>query len=123
MNEVSLTGESIPIPKTSINESDDSCFDYSQSDHKVKRESFFLSKLIYFFSSQKYYLYDGTTIFQLKHSAETKVLARVVRVGFTSFKGQILRSILYPSPIEFDLMKNSAKFFCGNFNDFIILME
>jgi len=52
MNEVSLTGESIPIPKTSINESDDSCFDYSQSDHKVKRESFFFIKadLFFFFS-------------------------------------------------------------------------
>jgi len=36
MNEVSLTGESIPIPKISINENDDSCFDYSLSDHKVK---------------------------------------------------------------------------------------
>lgn len=35
MNEVSLTGESIPIPKVSINSSDDTPFDYESIDHKV----------------------------------------------------------------------------------------
>lgn len=95
MNEVSLTGESVPISKSPINSEDDSCFDYSSSDHK------------------KHYLFDGTTVFSTRVGIEGKVLAKVVRVGFTSFKGQILRSVLYPRPTEFDFVKNSILFFVG----------
>ncbi|EAR92742.1 P-type family IC HAD ATPase (macronuclear) [Tetrahymena thermophila SB210] len=95
MNEVSLTGESVPIPKSPIGQEDESCFDYSSSDHK------------------KFYLFDGTTIFQSKTDGQGKVLAKVIRVGYTSFKGQILRSVLYPRPTEFDFIKNSILFFAG----------
>ncbi|KAL4456644.1 hypothetical protein ABPG74_000751 [Tetrahymena malaccensis] len=95
MNEVSLTGESIPIPKVSIASSETLPFNYDSVDHK------------------KHYLFDGTVIFQTKSSQSSKVLAKVVRVGFTSFKGQILRSILYPRPTEFDFVKNSLLFFIG----------
>lgn len=35
MNEVSLSGESLPIPKAPVSSQDQSCFDYSLSDHKV----------------------------------------------------------------------------------------
>jgi len=47
----------------------------------------------------------------MKNGAGGTVLARVVRVGFATFKGQIIRSILLPKPTQFYLFQDSKKFF------------
>ncbi|EAR86806.2 E1-E2 ATPase family protein (macronuclear) [Tetrahymena thermophila SB210] len=93
LNEVSLTGESLPIPKYSLPSTNEK-FSYNKN-------------------NKKYILYEGTEIYQSKSDQNKQVLAKVIRVGFHSFKGQILRSVLYPKPIQFDYYKNSMKYILG----------
>jgi cation-transporting ATPase 13A3/4/5 len=77
LNEASLTGESIPIPKFSL-ENDQKKFSFVDE----KRSS----------------LFEGTRVLSAKPTLHHKVMALVVRTGFASFKGQIFRSVLYPKP-------------------------
>lgn len=39
-----------------------------------------------------------------------QVLAVVVRTGFSTAKGELVRSILYPRPIDFKFYKDAMKF-------------
>ncbi|EAR86811.2 E1-E2 ATPase family protein (macronuclear) [Tetrahymena thermophila SB210] len=93
LNEVTLTGESLPIPKYPL-PSQNQKFSYSKN-------------------FNKYILYEGTEIFQSKKDQNQQVLAKVIRVGFQSFKGQILRSVLYPKPLKFDYYLNAMYYLVG----------
>ena len=76
MNEASLTGESIPIPKVPVEEKDE----------KVS-----------FATDKRNCLFEGTKVLVAKPEADKhEVLAIVARTGFISFKGQIFRAVLYP---------------------------
>ncbi|KAL4467819.1 hypothetical protein ABPG74_013154 [Tetrahymena malaccensis] len=93
LNEVTLTGESLPIPKYPL-PSQNQKFSYSKN-------------------FNKYILYEGTEIFQSKQDENQQVLAKVIRVGFQSFKGQILRSVLYPKPLKFNYYLNAMYYLLG----------
>ena len=80
MNEASLTGESIPVPKYPL-EKNLNIFKFSED----KRNC----------------LFEGTRVLINKPINERYVLALVVRTGFNSFKGQVFRSVLYPNPSPF----------------------
>ncbi|KAL4502210.1 hypothetical protein ABPG72_000445 [Tetrahymena utriculariae] len=93
LNEVTLTGESLPIPKYPL-PSQNQKFSYSKN-------------------FNKYILYEGTEIFQSKQDNNQQVLAKVIRVGFQSFKGQILRFVLYPKPLKFNYYTNAMYYLLG----------
>ncbi|KAL4488416.1 hypothetical protein ABPG72_019266 [Tetrahymena utriculariae] len=78
VNESNLTGESISVIKVPI--------------QRNKTQNFYYNKNV------TNLLIVGTTIVKLEDD-ETKVL--VIRTGFYSFKGQLIRSILFPSPQNF----------------------
>ena len=88
MNESSLTGETIPIQKTPISPHSESLFNPAL--HK------------------RSYLFEGTKVLQVRQT--TPVLALVLRTGYLSFKGQIMRSVLYPKPIKFPFYGYAIKF-------------
>ena len=44
------------------------------------------------------------------HSLSPQVLAVVTQTGFMTSKGQLVRSILYPPPVDFELQQDSYKF-------------
>jgi cation-transporting P-type ATPase 13A2 len=89
VNESMLTGESIPVIKTSIPHTDEVYSD-------VK--------------STKHILYSGTKVIQTKHIRNNKVLGLVRNTGYLTAKGSIIREILYPTKLSFKFEHESEKF-------------
>ena len=98
VNEAMLTGESIPVLKASLPYINDI---YNPDDDK------------------KYTIYAGTEVIQTRPTGDAKVCALVVRTGFTTVKGSLVRYILYPKPSKFSFYSDSYKFiavmFCMSF--------
>lgn len=55
-------------------------------------------------------LYCGTSVIQTRFYGEGRVCAVVVRTGFLTSKGSLVRSILYPTPVDFEFERDSYKF-------------
>ncbi|KAL0966747.1 hypothetical protein UPYG_G00299650 [Umbra pygmaea] len=93
VNESMLTGESVPVTKTSLPTSgDDGAGLYSTEDHK------------------RHTLFCGTHIIQTRFYTGELVKAVVVRTGFSTEKGQLVRSILHPKPSDFKLYRDAYRF-------------
>lgn len=89
LNESMLTGESVPVTKTSLP----------------------LCRTLYDAKEYTYHtLYSGTTIIQTKYHGDQPVLARVIRTGFLTNRGVLIAAILYPPPADFKFDKDSYKF-------------
>lgn len=89
LNESMLTGESIPVRKTSL-----------PSRHVLYDDKEFTHHT----------LYSGTTIIQTKYHGNQPILARVIRTGFLTNRGGLIAAILYPPPADFKFDKDSYKF-------------
>lgn len=90
VDEAMLTGESVPVIKDPIPYINTHKYDI---DHD-KRHS----------------LYEGTHVIQTRNYGENEVLAIVVRTGFSTMKGKLVRTILYPKPNQFKFYQDSLKF-------------
>ncbi|XP_011703972.1 PREDICTED: probable cation-transporting ATPase 13A3 isoform X3 [Wasmannia auropunctata] len=89
LNESMLTGESVPVTKTSLP----------------------LRHTLYDAKEYTYHtLFSGTTIIQTKYHSDQPVLARVIRTGFLTNRGALIAAILYPPPADFKFDKDSYKF-------------
>lgn len=89
VNESMLTGESVPVTKTPPT----SC------DNKFE-----------WMAQKRHILYAGTNILQTRYYGTERVMARVVRTGFNTSKGELVKSILFPRPIEFRFYEDSIRF-------------
>uniref|UniRef100_A0A8C7YDD8 Polyamine-transporting ATPase 13A3 n=1 Tax=Oryzias sinensis TaxID=183150 RepID=A0A8C7YDD8_9TELE len=94
VNESMLTGESVPVTKTNLpnsveGEGDDA---YNTEEHK------------------RHTLFCGTNVIQTRFYTDELVKAVVVRTGFSTAKGQLVRSILYPKPTDFKLYRDAYLF-------------
>ncbi|XP_020280568.1 probable cation-transporting ATPase 13A3 [Pseudomyrmex gracilis] len=89
LNESMLTGESVPVTKTSL-PSGNVLYDAKEFTHHT--------------------LYSGTTIIQTRYRGDRPVLARVIRTGFLTNRGALIAAILYPPPADFKFDKDSYKF-------------
>uniref|UniRef100_A0A8D3C513 Polyamine-transporting ATPase 13A3 n=1 Tax=Scophthalmus maximus TaxID=52904 RepID=A0A8D3C513_SCOMX len=93
VNESMLTGESVPVTKTSLPSSgEDAAESYNMEEHK------------------RHTLFCGTHIIQTRFYTGELVKAVVVRTGFSTEKGQLVRSILYPKPTDFKLYRDAYLF-------------
>ncbi|XP_041659728.1 probable cation-transporting ATPase 13A3 [Cheilinus undulatus] len=93
VNESMLTGESVPVTKTSLPSSgEEAAVSYNMEEHK------------------RHTLFCGTRIIQTRYYAGELVKAVVVRTGFSTEKGQLVRSILYPKPTDFKLYRDAYLF-------------
>jgi cation-transporting ATPase 13A2 len=86
-----LTGESAPVTKTPLPTT--TGVSYSIGEHS------------------RHTLFCGTEVVQTRYYGNQKVLAVVVRTGFATSKGELVRSILYPKPVDF------GRFHKGKFHD------
>ena len=93
VNESMLTGESVPVTKTPLAPSGASEL-YDPDVHK------------------RHTLFCGTHVIQTRYYGDAKVKAVVVRTGFSTAKGELVRSILFPKPIGFKFYQDSIKFIC-----------
>ncbi|XP_061862161.1 probable cation-transporting ATPase 13A4 [Colius striatus] len=94
VNESMLTGESIPVTKTCLPQADN--FKpwrmHCAEDYK------------------KHVLFCGTEVIQTKADGRGVVKAVVLRTGFNTAKGDLVRSILYPKPMNFKLYRDALRF-------------
>ena len=98
-----LTGESVPISKTSLprnrlysTKSSSSC----KEDEKIYDPK----------EHSKHTLFRGTSIIQTRNHRGLETIAIVIRSGFSTVKGKLVRSILYPSPVDFKFEQDSYRF-------------
>lgn len=93
VNESMLTGESVPVTKTSVpSAGEDSTERFSLVQHK------------------RHTLFCGTQVIQTRFYTGETVKAVVIRTGFSTEKGQLVRSILYPKPTDFKLYRDAYLF-------------
>ncbi|KAK9876239.1 hypothetical protein WA026_012539 [Henosepilachna vigintioctopunctata] len=89
VNESMLTGESVPVHKTPLPN--------DRNQYRIKEDS-------------AHTLFCGTTILQTKYCGNRETLAVVIRTGYLTTKGELVRSILYPPPADFKFEQDSYKF-------------
>ncbi|KAM6963268.1 polyamine-transporting ATPase 13A3 [Aplochiton taeniatus] len=96
VNESMLTGESVPVTKTNLPNPGDKDSEedgpYSSEEHK------------------RHTLFCGTHVIQTRFYSGELVKAVVVRTGYSTAKGQLVRSILYPKPTDFKLYRDAYLF-------------
>ncbi|CAH1240758.1 ATP13A3 [Branchiostoma lanceolatum] len=96
VNESMLTGESVPVTKTPLpspprGEGQDPAL-YMSEEHK------------------RHTLFCGTQVIQTRYYGGEKVKAVVIRTGFLSAKGELVRSILFPKPMGFKFYQDAMRF-------------
>ena len=93
VNEAMLTGESVPVTKSCVSSTGEPEL-YSPETHK------------------RHTVFSGTEVIQTRYYGDQQVLAVVVRTGFRTSKGELIRSILYPKPMDFKFYRDSIRFIC-----------
>ncbi|KAM4888759.1 putative cation-transporting ATPase 13A5 [Thomomys bottae] len=94
MNEGMLTGESIPVTKTPL----------PHTENTMPWKSHSLEDY------RKHVLFCGTEVIQVRPSGQGPVRAVVLQTGYNTAKGDLVRSILYPRPLNFKLYSDAFKF-------------
>jgi predicted P-type ATPase len=94
VNESMLTGESVPVTKSSLAPPADGAEDELFDPEEHKRNT----------------LFAGTSVIQTRYYGNAHVLAVVARTGFSTSKGELVKSILFPKPMGFKFYTDSLKF-------------
>uniref|UniRef100_A0A8C3MTD7 Cation-transporting ATPase n=1 Tax=Geospiza parvula TaxID=87175 RepID=A0A8C3MTD7_GEOPR len=94
VNESMLTGESIPVTKI----------------HLPQADNFKPWRVYCAEDYRKHVLFCGTEVIQTKADDRGVVKAVVLQTGFNTAKGDLVRSILYPKPMNFKLYRDALRF-------------
>lgn len=89
LNESMLTGESIPVVRKSIPA------DETLAENLDNKASI---------------LYAGTKLMRVRGGNSRRALAMTIRTGFDTFKGFLIRQIIYPPPLKFKFYEDSFKY-------------
>lgn len=121
VNESMLTGESVPVSKSPITDAELTSLNFEKEDPASIS------------SMSRYFLFSGTKIIRSRSSVATTMntpnnsnhsfdallasdvrsgggLAMVVRTGFNTTKGNLIRSMLFPKPNKFKFYRDSFRF-------------
>ncbi|XP_053566183.1 polyamine-transporting ATPase 13A3 [Bombina bombina] len=97
VNESMLTGESVPVTKTNLPD--------PSRDSKTTESEIYCPEV-----HKRHTLFCGTNVIQTRFYAGEPVKAIIVRTGFSTSKGELIRSILYPKPTDFKLYRDAYLF-------------
>lgn len=103
INESMLTGESVPVTKTPLPLQNSRT---KQSSGKSNQNDTYYDEK----EHSKHTLFCGTKILQTRYYGGVYVKALVVRVGFQTAKGELIRSIMFPKPVDFRFNRQIHKF-------------
>ncbi|XP_069501032.1 polyamine-transporting ATPase 13A3-like isoform X2 [Ambystoma mexicanum] len=98
VNESMLTGESVPVTKTHLP-------DPSRAANGLSKVEFYDPE-----EHKRHTLFCGTAVIQTRYYSGEAVKALVVSTGFSTSKGQLVSSILYPKPTDFKLYRDACRF-------------
>lgn len=121
VNESMLTGESIPITKVQIP------YYKAPSDHTGLGQSFDARE------HNQSILFSGAIVIQTRHDESTDIKAVTIRTGsyslfhdlcfyqtmscflvaFNTTKGELIRSVLFPKPVDFNFSRDTYKYVGG----------
>nr|CAD7406441.1 unnamed protein product [Timema poppensis] len=90
VKKVESPGESVPVTKTPLPNSPDILYDSKEH--------------------ARHTLFCGTQVIQTRYFGNELVLAIVIRTGFSTAKGSLVRSIMYPPPVDFKFEHDSYRF-------------
>lgn len=97
LNESMLTGESVPVSKMPINDATLKKMNLSSSSIPAE--------------IAKHFLFMGTKMVRVRGGDNvTTATAIVVRTGFSTAKGALVRSMLFPKPNNFKFYRDSFRF-------------
>lgn len=100
MNESMLTGESIPVSKVPITDAVLKAFSLASSSIPSERS--------------KHFMFMGTKVVRVRATPSaggvTSATAMVLRTGFNTSKGSLVRSMLFPKPNQFQFYRDSFRF-------------
>lgn len=102
VNESMLTGESVPVTKTPLPLQNSRT---KQSSKSNQNDTYYDEK-----EHSKHTLFCGTKVLQTRYYGGVYVKALVVRVGFQTAKGELIRSIMFPKPVDFRFNRQIHKF-------------
>nr|XP_060635789.1 polyamine-transporting ATPase 13A3-like [Anolis sagrei ordinatus] len=97
-NESMLTGESVPVTKTALP-------DPSRSANGLLQDPAYDPE-----EHKRHTLFCGTSVIQTRYYSGEPVRALVIRTGFSTSKGQLVCSILFPKPTDFRLYRDAYRF-------------
>ena len=89
VDEAMLTGESIPVMKSAI----------LSSEAEFNRKHHF-----------KHIIFAGTKVIQTRFYGNEKIKAVVIRTAFQTAKGELVRTILFPKPVDFKFNRHIKQF-------------
>lgn len=95
VNESMLTGESVPVQKTAVGPGKGG----PEEDQLYSPES-----------HRRHTLFCGTQVIQTRYYPGEEVRCVVVRTGFSTTKGELIHSILYPKEVGFKFYSDAMRF-------------
>lgn len=96
VNESMLTGESVPVTKTPV---PNPC-GYGETHNLLFNPQ----------EHSRHVLFCGTKVIQTRYYESQTVKAVVIETGFSTAKGELVRSIMFPKPVDFKFSQDSFKF-------------
>jgi len=106
VNESMLTGESVPVTKIALTSSRVSVSAANANDTGVPLNE----NKINIKEHSKHILFGGTQVIQTRYYENEKVKAIVLRTGFSTTKGELVRAILHPKPADYRFNNDTYKY-------------